>query len=311
MKKLYALIFIAASFSATAQNMQGTMETWHNYSVGFPSVALEAPSGWGGSDSLICNFGIVIGSVSKQLYKSTDAHSGTSAAMLMTKTQGILGSFPAVMTNADIAFNIADTSIAISGGVAVTDRLGNLSAWIKYLPKGSDSASISVLAVIKGAGAGGADSIVGGGYLSIGATPNYTNVNVLIEYDDTSAATIPNALQVIFSSSGIDTATDSSMLFVDDVTVSKFPSGIKIPLFNGEEVKCFPNPTTGIINLTSTMNETLTWQAVNMNGQVVAAQTFTGNAKADVSHLSAGMYFYNIINSDGEKIKQGKFEVKK
>lgn len=313
MKKIYSLLFIAVtSLTATAQNFQGGMETWRNYSVGLPPTALEAPAGWVGSDSLICSFGIVLGSVSKQVYKSTDKHSGTYAAMIMTKTQGSLGSFSGALTNTTINLDLTDTSISFSGGTAVTTRLGYVNAWVKYLPKGTDSASILVLAVIKGAGAGGADSVVGTGYLSIGATSTYTQVNVPIMYDDTtSSGAIPNALQVMFSSSDANGVTDSTMLFVDDVTAGNFPSGISIPLFVDEEVQCYPNPTTGIINLSSKLNETLNWQAVNMNGQVVANKTFNGNAKADVSHLSSGVYFYNITNREGDVIQHGKFSVAK
>ncbi len=318
MKKTLLVLFSAmVSVVATAQNMQGTMETWANYNAGlFPPIALEKPAGWRGADSLICTLGPLLtggsGTFTKQLYKTTDKHSGTYATMIMTKTEDTLGSTPGILTNASVGFDISTFTPSMTGGVPVTTRIGYVSAWVKYLPKGGDSAGVTVLAVITGAGSGGTDSIVGAGYLGIGTTSTYQSVSVPIIYTDTtSAGPIPNAIQVIFSSSDGSSTTDSSMLFVDDVTAGNFPAGITIPLMTDEEIKCYPNPTTGVINLSSSLNEELVWVAYNTNGQKIADKKFITKAAIDMSNLPQGMYFYNVVNTEGEIVQKGKFNISK
>ncbi len=75
-----------------------------------------------------------------------------------------------------------------------------------------------------------------------------------------------------------------------------------------ENVNVFPNPTSSVINvaLTTSLNEDVTFQIVDMMGRVLSSErvnisgdyTYTTNT----SDLSTGMYMVNVITSKGKSI---------
>ena len=89
-----------------------------------------------------------------------------------------------------------------------------MNAWLKYNPTGGDSATVVVSSIIKGGKPNGDDSVVGAGVQYITAAQPYTLVSVPIDYGTNTAS--PNALQIVFTSSGRQ-ATVGSELFIDDV----------------------------------------------------------------------------------------------
>ena len=313
MKKLFLFVCTAiCAGAATAQNINGTFETWRTYNAGiFPPVPCEAPQGWVGTDSLAITFGQLTdftGTYSKQLYKTTDKHSGTYAAKLVTVDQDTLGIFPCIMTNTNININFSTLDVTFTGGAVVTQRIASMTAWLKHVPQAvDDSADIYIMAVLAGQGMNGTDSVVGEGEIYLGATPNYTQQTIPIYY--VNSTVVPDRIQIFFVSSDGTNPTVNTALYVDDATLNT-ANGVSLPVFTEEIVKCYPNPSTGTLYLNSSNAETLTWEAYASNGQLVATREFTNTATVQLNNMPAGQYFYRVSNKSKELVQTGKFSLK-
>lgn len=309
MKKtlLFLGLGLFATSAAHAQLVNGTFEAWHNYTVS--GTALEAPNGWRGLDSNIATYSFLI-TPQKQVFKSTDMHGGTYATRLLSKNYAAVGVVvPGVIANGNISISITPSiTYSISGGTPVTQRYGSVSAWVKYLPAATtDSATIAVRAILQGTpGTNGQDSVVGIGILTFGTKSAYTLTSVPIIYTNPTAT--PTHIQIGFVSGSMDAGTDGSQLFVDDVTLNT-GNGIRQSVFNAAVVKCYPNPATGTLNISSNQPETLTWEALNVAGQVIASKTFTQNATVDLSNAPAGIYFYRVFDKQNTLVQTGKFNL--
>jgi hypothetical protein len=315
MKKLYLLFTILiAGLAASAQNLQGDMENWQTYNVGFPipNKQLEKPAGWRGADSLICTLGPFVqpgGNFGKQVFKSSDAHGGSFAARLLNRDQDTLGIFPGLLTNAKILVDLQTADFSFTGGTPVTGRIDTVKAWVKYFPKGADEGALTALAVITGAGAGGADSVVGMGSAIITGDTSYYQVEAVLTYPDNLT---PNALQVTFSgSSNFGSAEDSTELFVDDVTAVG-SVGINMQLFEEAVLGVYPNPAANTVYLNSTVKQPLTWELYTQTGaKVIEPVMINSKATADISTVASGVYIYQVKDKNGVTVQTGKLNVAK
>lgn len=309
MKKIYlASALILAGTALNAQSVSGDFEVWRNYNSGFlfTQTALQAPAKWVGLDSVLAFASAIQGNQgAKQIFKSTDMHSGSFAARIVTAIQPAVGdAFPGILTNANVIVDIVNQDFSISGGTAVTTRISKMTVWAKYNPAAiNDSATLGINAVLSGRGAGGADSVIGVGILTIGKTTAYQSFDVPVDYAN---GAIPDHVQIALVSSGGDTTAIGSELFVDDVTITT-ATGISQSLFRENVVKCYPNPTNGTLYLSSDKTETLNWEAVNTAGQVVARQSFKGNGTINLSGIPAGIYYYRISDKESKIIQTGNF----
>lgn len=68
------------------------------------------------------------------------------------------------------------------------------------------------------------------------------------------------------------------------------------------EVNIYPNPTTGIINLSSDLNSITEIEIYELTGKLVLSKKDDSIKKVDISHLSKGLYVVKIIDSE-QKIK--------
>ncbi len=322
MKLKLLIVSLFACSVANAQYLQGEMESWRTITTGFPQNTTEAPNGWFGSDSLLYNVGIILGgtNLKQQMFKDGDAHTGSFAAKVITIDQGAsIGKLPGTLVNAKIGFNMSgfdpnnpQNSITYSGGLPVNAKIENVKAWIKYMPKGSDNARMVASAVLAGQGANGQDSVVGVADTTFStAINNYTLIDLTLDYPNNVT---PDKLLVLFvSSRNGSTAEDSSMMLIDDVSASYFSTGIEVPLFTEDVVSVYPNPAKDVIRLDAlSTNASYTWQLMSVSGQKLISQKVEGaNVTVDISTLSAGVYFYNITDTDGTLLQKGKISVLK
>lgn len=325
MKKfLLTLTLFSGALAAGAQNIYGSFENWHSYTAG--GTALEAPQGWSGSDSIINALGFFnSGSAAqKQVYKSTAAHGGSFAVQAITKNFGgsLIDTFAGGIVNGQPTISgltSGSPTLAYTNLTPVTSRPAGLSAWIKYIPAtGSlDSGAMTIQAIKSGAGAGGGDSVLAYTTLRIGATPAYTQMTATLNYGANTLT--PDKVLILFGSSNLVGfgasaaavhATPGSEIDVDDAALN-MASGIAQPLFGQPAVKCFPNPSNGVINFETQSTAPLTWQAFSADGRLVANYTFTGAGAYAFGEQASGMYLYRIMASDGTAVQNGSFFLKR
>lgn len=304
------ITFLAAMLLLNAASGQtvvfSEMESWKTNSVGFPPTTLDATSGWRCPDSLAFAYSILVGTPQRQLYKSTDKHGGSYAARIVTQYQGsTLGNLAGVLTNAVINLDIVNQKFTLSGGTSLNGRVNFVNAWLKYNPTGGDSATVVVSSIIKGGKGNGDDSVVGAGVQYITTAQPYTLVSVPIDYGTNTAS--PNALQIVFTSSGRQ-ATVGSELFIDDVSYSIFPAGVE-NINNNAKFVVSPNPASTKLQLQS--EGKVRFMLYSVTGQQVLSADVNGITSVDVSSLAAGTYYYSAINANGEMVKSSSIVIAK
>jgi Secretion system C-terminal sorting domain len=329
MKKIY-LLFCGMLLGAGlhAQTVPGgDMETWRSTTSGsISAVSIQAPWAWYCPDSLIIadgqTYGIILGyspsDFHRQLFQeSTVKHGGSYSAKLITVADSALGVFPGLLSNAQ-----AHVSVSISGsigaptytgGTPVTERITTVSAWVEYLP-GIDSGTSThgidtgMLTVEAMAPIHGFDSVVAVGTVQIIPVDTFMQVTATLVYTDT----VDNidTIRILFASGGggRTRALDSSILYVDDVTMAgvPFPSHAGVNnIATAGNVKVYPNPATQTLYIDGT-SSSQTCTIYSVNGQRVISKTFAGHDAIDISALSGGIYFYTISDAYGNVSQRGK-----
>jgi len=310
MKKIFTLIALAFCSTAFAQINNGGMENWRTFTVG-SSPTLTVPDYWSAPDSIIYTIGPTFCpacALSPLTFQSDTPHSGSYAAEIMTKYfGGSLGYAEGLLTNCQINFNTT-TGESFSGGSATTVRTDTVTAWIKYAPVGGDSGAVNIQAVLAGAGAGGADSVVGSGQdINIVSGSNYilaTSVYTMHTYVITYATTtvVPDHIQVTFRAH-TTAEHDSSTMYIDDVTMNMPGSTTAVQLLHSSGISCYPNPACNTLHVQTANHLNSTAKLYNMLGQLVATQTLTNYiTDLDISKLSPGMYSMQMLNANNEII---------
>lgn len=333
MKKLFTLlasVFVAATSMGQTINNAG-METWRTNTAGTsPIIPIAAPHYWYGFDSLIIAagqaFGAIIGAGNdwkQQIFQeSTFVHGGSAAAKCISAKQDTLGFFPGTLSNAEPVFDAGviagggspEDAVAFEGGTPTTLRVTSVSAWVAYLPGkdpvsgafgGADQGVMSVQAI---ATVGLEDSVVGTGTVNVGWSPAYTQITANVNY--TTTAYNVHTVRIIFASGGgLGAALDSSIMYVDDVSMVGEPQSVKNVAYNSNIVKVYPNPTNGMIYLNGAANSGYTCTVSSITGQVVATKQLTGTDHIDISTQSTGLYVYTITDSFGSVVQSGKIHL--
>ncbi len=329
MKKIYflliALIAGGCTFAQTLPN--AGMETWRTgTSGGTTPINIQAPSQWYGLDStviaLLQEFGPLIGhaspNVSAQIFEeSTIIHGGAHSAKVMTKYEDTLHYFAGLLSNSVVNINVtalmggasAGSAVTFSGGTPVVGRVASVSAWVQYTPGkdstgsvGLDSGSltVNVFSTIHGV-----DSMVGTGIVNIGPSTSFHQVTANVVYTDSLDGA--DTVRILVASSGQSDVSDSSTLYVDDVTMTYVPGlGVKNVVAN--DVKVYPNPASETLYIDAKGNEGAGFTLFSVNGQVVANKVLSANDAVDVSALPEGLYFYTITGKDNI-VQRGKVSV--
>ncbi|MBA3829521.1 MAG: T9SS type A sorting domain-containing protein [Taibaiella sp.] len=315
MKKIYTLFsLLVISLASNAQIANTGFEVWHTQTVSGHTIT--EPNNWFSLDSLIYAMGPTLypsAHFSSQMFQSTDAHSGTYSAKLISRQQDSIGIAPGILSNAQAQVNIAVllsnpsnplAAVYFSGGTNVTQRIATLKTWIKYLPKGSDMGEIRVTALVAGTSG---DSTIGVGDTTIGAISSYTQVTVNINYATPTIVPQKLLIQYFSSAAAGSTPTDSSTMYTDEAATAL---GIEnVP--GGDIVVCYPNPTNGMVHLNYSGNEKLTWQIMSINGSIINQKEINGNSSIDLTGMPDGLYFYNIADGNNAIMQRGKITLTK
>jgi hypothetical protein len=334
MKKIYVLLLSlfagSCAFAQSAPVPNAGMETWRTGTSGSTtSIAIQAPTQWYGLDSvaiaLLQEFGPLIGHsspvVAAQVFEeSSIVHTGAHSAKLMTLYEDTLHYFAGILSNSVVNINVAalmsggstTSAITFSGGTAIAGRIATVSAWVQYTAgkdstgtTGLDSGSLSVTVhktIL------GIDSTVGAGSVNIGPSTSFYQVTANIVYVDSTIGA--DTVRILFASSGQTDVSDSSTLYVDDVTMTYSPGLDVKNIAVANEVKVYPNPASETLYIDAKGNEGAEFTLISVNGEVVTRGVLDSRNTVDISSLADGLYFYTVIGKDNT-VQRGKVSVVK
>lgn len=267
------------------------MEEWDNV------IIYEQPQNWNTPNPYTALLGII------SVTKSDDAFSGNYSAKLETKE--LLGGqivIPGVITLADFAINIADSSFSINGGYFLQQNVYKLTGRYKYSGVEGDRASI-LMYNFKNTSESGFDTI-GVGVKFLNDTDEWQPFTVMMQYLNYS---VPDTFNVIIASSSLDGAKVGSTLWVDSLTIYT-NTGI-IDLWSPKKsLKVYPNPATDMISFS--MNEIKTASTLTIYdnfGRKIADNGFTNTSlKIDISGFIPGVYTY-VLSLNNRILNSGTF----
>ncbi len=342
MKKI---LFFAAAMATTitvsqAQTMTNAgFETWQGPTG---ALQLESPNSWYGSDKTLSDLAFLLATVGvtpeKQLFKTTDSHSGTYAAELKTAFLGdTVGNVPGLLINAKLSFDLMailanpDFSnflnyVTYTGGTPLLGKkVDNVKAWVKLTGDQQDQSSVIINAMKKGKTASNADTmiLIGSGtrLISPNAANAYEEITVNMNYLNANN-TATDTLIVVFSSSAVISSTtpttDGNTLKVDDVSMTTSdgtsPVSIQEPVFREDIAVVYPNPAKDLVyfNLNAAERATdYTLTVTDVAGRVVLQEQLKQQINPkQVSGWARGSYFYTLINTKSNKSEKGKFAVR-
>jgi len=311
MKKIVLFILAIASSASFVKAQttppNGGFETWQNKTLLFnPLVPIEVPTSWSTFDSLANTLNFVIGqstAIQKTVTKNTTIkNSGTASAMLTTKTFPGLGSaIPGFLTNANISID-ASFNISFTGGTTITQRVSKVSAFLRYAPATADSGVFAVEVINR---TFGKDSVIGSGALQFGAIPNFTKIEVPINYNGTTLGA--NLIRYIFTNSN-DSVQNSSTLYVDDITYTT-TTGVTEALMNDIEITAYPNPANEVVTIKAATEDALVVELYSIDGQLLQTKAFSKETQLRIADLANGLYVYNIKDKDQVIIKKASLTI--
>ncbi len=229
--------------------------------------------------------------------RSTDAHSGTYAAML--KTQSILTqTIPGICDLGTINL----TTQAVGGGTPFVGRPVNFTGWYKYTPVGNDSMLIAFLLTRTVAGV--KDTVGGVVFTHKTAVSSYTQFVLPIKYN-VNVTGNPDTMNIVLLSSATATGGTGTTLMVDDLALD-YGNGIEEN--SAIDYRIYPNPASDILTIST--NETkklpVTVKIYNLTGQEVYSESYKNEDSHTItlSRFKDGMYFVKISGNTINKTEK-------
>ena len=106
----------------------------------------------------------------------------------------------------------------------------------------------------------------------------------------------------------------ASVIFIpnDQVYTNGVAAGVRLLNANGvglnelalKGVKVYPNPSTGIVNVSNDLNVSNTIIVTDLTGKVVASKVASSATTIDLSNAGTGIYLVEVSNANGKKVER-------
>jgi Secretion system C-terminal sorting domain len=288
MKKLLTFGVIMLGLQCNAQNIPN--QGFEDWTIP-PQVSYEEPANWI-TLNILNFFGVPI-----TTEKSTDAHSGTYAALCKTveadmdQNGSIDDTIAGLMT-----FGTSDGQNTYEG-FPINSRPDSLIAWIKYTPGFGDSFGMMVNLAKWNAISNTSTTIATGQLISSSTYSNYTRVAIAISYNSNE---IPDTAKLVFTCSANEPVVGSEF-WVDDLSfVTASVAGLE-DLDHGPVLSLYPNPSDDYLTVTSTQNTTI--YVFNALGAIIDTQSIIAGSNhiIETSVYNNGVYFLKAENGLQER----------
>ncbi len=239
---------------------------------------------------------LILGNPSTSIVqKSTDAHGGSFAALMKSRT--IVGNF----VGATLFTGYLNTTSPFAPipmlGIPFTGRPVAMKGWYKYTPVGGDSSSIYIKLTKWNTTTNTREQI---GYIE---KRDYTAVNAYTSFDmpiNYSSNAIPDSIIIVFSASaGAEQGVGQvgSSLWIDDVVLDYGANAINEKTTTNA-ITCYPNPCTNALYIQTTLTD-VEYRLSAFTGQVVLTSKKPSLSLAD---LPLGLYSLQVIDKQGRAI---------
>lgn len=221
-RSLYVVLFVAGVIAAAAQQQipNGDFEQWTAYPGSGSYKDYDEPSsGWTSGNGVIH----VAAGANAVLEKTTDRVSGDYAAKCIT--QRIFGQIASgSLYTGKFQLNLGNPALSAKRGIPFTDRPTAFVGSFKYLPQGSDSATIyAILSRWDGAKR---VRIAEARSYQYQPTTEWTPFNLAFVYESSDQ---PDTISVVFASSAggeFFRGDVGSTLYVDNVSLTYDPTSV-------------------------------------------------------------------------------------
>ena len=299
MKKTLLLGFISLliGFSVSAQQQvpNGDLENWtENILLGF-----EDPDDWQTPNQYTALLSIFTTT------KDSDAAVGNFAARLESKDVGGFAT-PGVITLGDFTVDFVNNTGHLSGGIPFTDKPAALTGSWKNFPVAGDYTLIIVYFTKYSADKGQTDTIGIGQMIGTETVDSWTEFNIPLEF---FVPEDPDTMNLHVVSTDMLNLKIGSVIYVDNLA---FEYDNSVGEISGNiEASIFPNPASEKVTFSFGEEVKAELNVFNNEGQKVYSASINGKTHtADVSHLAAGSYFFNLID-DNQRVSSGQFMISK
>lgn len=292
-KPLLTTLGIVTTLFCIAQIPNGGFEDWANKGT------YVEPTEW------VTTNGLTQLGNPPSVFKSTDAHSGTSACEIITAkiTTKIPGIF--IPDYAGSIFTGAQVGVNSKHGFPYTNKPTKLGFWYKYNARNADTATILVMTTRWNTTTSQRDTISFGYDMLKDSVGIYTKHETMLWiYDSINS---PDSAVVIISAAGIYTTHDSAKLLLDDMAFE----GGNVGLSESKTAYTFgtyPNPASasGFHLVLDPMTTDALITIYDLNGKIVhkQSQEKTTDLFIETRHLSSGFYFIQVSSPSGNGIQK-------
>jgi hypothetical protein len=314
MKKLILSVSIlAAAYTVNAQTQppNAGMDTWSSGSLQEP----QEPTGWVSANVLASPL-LTFPNPNPNPTSVTADNSapapfaGAFSAKIVTV---VLTSNPAFPTVADTLGTLMLGSVKTSTpyllpGVSYTDKPLTFSFQSAYTAVGPDAATVFVqLSKWNTASTPASRTIITQDAAVIAPSSTFMNNSFNLTY--LNGTVIPDTLQIIFSASATRANSRAGSTLLIDALAFTGINGIH-EYTNSVKFSTYPNPSSAVLNLVTDSKHVDKLSILDITGREIEAVKITADhTMLNTSSYTAGVYIYTAMNSQGEIVARGKFNV--
>lgn len=141
-------------------------------------------------------------------------------------------------------------------------------------------------------------------YSNPNSSNTYTRFATNFSY---TSGLIPDSMSLIIFAGNPGNPIPGNIFYVDDLSLIYNPLGIN-DISEETNLKIYPNPVKDKLNIFTNNNEETLIKIYNTVGKIILETPINMNfTTISVSDLSAGLFFYRVLNKNGKILNTGKF----